>query len=120
MGKLAALFAGRVAYRNRTLSANTTVSLAPLREEYHHVNNEIERIEENHERHANFSIEVLKERRLQLKDTRSVLLQASVANPAAVADNTCSIEQWITAAYPGAIPISRSFPCSSVCREQPW
>ena len=48
---------------------------ARLFEDYHRVNSEVERIEENHEGHSDFYIEDLKKQRLHLKDELYAILK---------------------------------------------
>lgn len=49
---------------------------ARLFDEYHQVNREVERIEENNEGHADAYVEDLKKQRLHLKDTLFAILTA--------------------------------------------
>lgn len=49
---------------------------ARLFDEYHQVNREVERIEENNEGHADAYVEDLKKKRLHLKDALYALLRA--------------------------------------------
>ena len=53
----------------------TNEHFARLFDEYHQVNSEVERIEENNEGHADFYVEELKKRRLHLKDDLYAMLR---------------------------------------------
>jgi uncharacterized protein YdcH (DUF465 family) len=55
------------AHRISQLRANDD-QFARLLDEYHQVNQEVERIEEHNEGHADFYVEELKKQRLHLKD----------------------------------------------------